>query len=104
MATTSHPRVSVVMPCYNHGRFVDQSVTAVLEQTFADLELIIVDDASKDNSLEVARKFARKDARVKVIVHEQNYGPSRSRNDGLRAAVGEFVGFCDADDLWKPDK
>jgi glycosyltransferase involved in cell wall biosynthesis len=68
------------------------------------LELIIVDDASKDDSAEVLQGLARKDKRVKVIVHEQNHGPSRSRNDGLRAAVGEFVGFCDADDLWKPEK
>jgi glycosyltransferase involved in cell wall biosynthesis len=92
------------MPCYNHGRFVRESAAAVLGQTFADLELIIVDDASSDDSVKVLRGLARDDARVKIIVHPQNRGPSASRNDGLRAATGEFVAFCDADDLWKPEK
>jgi glycosyltransferase involved in cell wall biosynthesis len=92
------------MPCYNHGRFVGESVTAILAQTFADFELIVVDDASRDDSVPLLRELARKDARVKVIVHDQNRGASRSRNDGLRAAGGEFVAFCDADDVWKPDK
>jgi glycosyltransferase involved in cell wall biosynthesis len=98
------PRTSVIMPCYNHGRFVGESVAAVLGQTFADLELIVVDDASKDDSVKVLRGLAQKDARVKVIVHERNRGASGSRNDGFRAAVGEFVAYCDADDLWKPEK
>lgn len=98
------PQASIIMPCYNHGLFVGESVAAILAQTCADFELIVVDDASKDDSVEVLRKLAQKDARLKVIVHEQNRGASRSRNDGLRIAKGEFVAFCDADDLWKPDK
>jgi hypothetical protein len=102
--STAMPRASVIMPCYNHGSFVAESAAAVLGQTFADLELIIVDDASKDHSMEILRKLAQRDARVKTIAHEQNRGPSGSRNDGLRAATGEFVAFCDADDLWKPEK
>ena len=92
------------MPCYNHARFVGESVAAILGQTFADLELIVVDDKSKDDSADQLRELAKKDARLKLVVHDQNRGASRSRNDGLRAACGEFVAFCDADDLWKPDK
>ena len=98
------PRVSVIMPCYNHARYVGESVATVLGQTFADLELIVVDDKSKDNSVELLREIASGDARLKLVVHEKNQGASRSRNDGLHLAKGEFVGFCDADDLWNPDK
>ena len=81
------PRASVIMPCYNHGSFVTESVEAILAQTFTDLELIVVDDASKDDSVRVLRELERRDPRVKLIVHEQNRGASRSRNDGLRAGV-----------------
>jgi glycosyltransferase involved in cell wall biosynthesis len=98
------PRVSVVMPCFNHARFVGESVAAILGQTSNDLELIVVDDKSKDDSVDVLRELATKDARLKLIVHDQNRGASRSRNDGLRMAHGEFAAFCDADDLWKPHK
>jgi alpha-1,3-rhamnosyltransferase len=98
------PKVSVIMPCYNHGRFVAASMRAVLEQTLGDLELIVVDDTSKDDSWAVVRQVSAKDGRVKLISHERNRGASRSRNDGLRVAQGEYVAFCDADDLWKPEK
>jgi glycosyltransferase involved in cell wall biosynthesis len=103
-ASTAVPRVSVIMPCYNHGRFVSESAAAVLAQTFSDLELIVVDDASTDNSMEVLRTLAKTDSRVKIIAHEKNRGPSGSRNDGVGSARGEFVAFCDADDIWKPEK
>jgi len=83
---------------------VRESAAAILRQTFADLEVIFVDDASRDDSVNVLRKIAAEDPRVKVIAQEKNSGPSRSRNIGLREAKGEFVAFCDADDLWKPEK
>jgi glycosyltransferase involved in cell wall biosynthesis len=92
------------MPCYNAGRYVEESVRAILAQTLADFELIIVEDASKDNSIEILRELVKLDPRIRVIVHDQNRGASRSRNDGLRAARGEYIGFCDADDIWKPEK
>lgn len=97
-------RVSVVMPCYNHARFLKASVRSILDQTVHDLELIVVDDASTDDSVKVIHELAAEDSRLKVIVHSENLGASRSRNDGLRLAQGEFVAFCDADDLWKPEK
>jgi hypothetical protein len=96
--------VSVIMPCFNHGHFVVEAVASVLGQTMADLELIIVDDASTDDSVAVIQKLAQKDGRIKLIVHQKNCGPSRSRNDGIKAATGEYVAFCDADDRWKPEK
>lgn len=92
------------MPCYNHAGFIAESVRAILAQTDPDLELIIVNDCSRDNSLSVANELAAADSRVRVIHHTYNQGASRSRNDGLRAAAGHFIGFCDADDIWEPRK
>ena len=98
------PAVSVIMPCYNAGEFARQSVESILSQTFSDFELLVVDDGSEDNSVEILKDLARHDARIKLILHEKNLGVSRSRNDGLHAARGDYVAFCDADDLWKPEK
>jgi glycosyltransferase involved in cell wall biosynthesis len=98
------PAASVIMPCYNAAKFVRQSVAAILRQTFEDLELIVVDDASTDNSVELLRDMASRDARIRLFVHGGNLGVSRSRNDALRAARGEYIAFCDADDVWKPEK
>lgn len=92
------------MPCFNHGRYVVESAEAILNQSFANIELIIVDDCSSDDSWEQIQRLAHRDARVKPIRHPHNQGASKSRNDGLRAAVGEFVGFCDADDVWEANK
>lgn len=92
------------MPCFNHARFLKDSVNGILHQTEADLELIIVDDYSSDNSWEVIRSLADGDPRIRSIRHERNQGASRSRNDALRVAKGEFIGFCDADDIWEPNK
>jgi glycosyltransferase involved in cell wall biosynthesis len=98
------PRVSVIMPCFNHALFVGESVEAVLAQSVADLELIIVDDCSRDDSRTVIEKYAGSDRRVRAIYHDTNLGASRSRNDGIRAAQGEYLAFCDADDVWMPIK
>jgi len=98
------PRVSVIMPCFNHAPFVSGSVRSILQQTHADLELIIVDDCSTDASPEIIRRSAADDPRLILIQHPVNQGLSRSRNDALRAARGEFVAFCDSDDVWERDK
>jgi glycosyltransferase involved in cell wall biosynthesis len=98
------PKVSVIMPCFNHARFLQESVQGIIRQTSSDWELIIVDDCSTDYSWEIMSGLARKDSRITVIRHERNLGASRSRNDGMRAAMGEFLGFCDSDDVWEADK
>jgi glycosyltransferase involved in cell wall biosynthesis len=98
------PSVSVIMPCFNHARFLADSVRGILAQTHRNFELIIVDDRSADNSWEVISSLAKTDARIKTIRHERNLGASRSRNDGLRLSPGELIGFCDADDIWEPNK
>jgi glycosyltransferase involved in cell wall biosynthesis len=98
------PVASVIMPCYNHAKFVVESARAVLNQSFSDLELILVDDGSRDGSVELIQDLAREDSRVNAIIQERNFGASHSRNVGLKVARGDYVGFCDADDVWKRDK
>jgi teichuronic acid biosynthesis glycosyltransferase TuaG len=98
------PLVSVIMPCFNHALFVGESIEAILAQSVADLELIIVDDCSRDDCRTVIEKYAGADRRVRAIYHDRNLGASRSRNDGMRAARGEYLAFCDADDVWMPMK
>jgi glycosyltransferase involved in cell wall biosynthesis len=104
LARDHMPNVTVIMPCFNHARFLTDSVNSILRQTYLDLELIVVDDCSTDASWQIIEKFATHDARVKGVRHEHNEGPSRSRNDGLRAASGQFIGFCDSDDVWESEK
>ena len=91
------------MPVYNAGAYLAPAIESVLGQTLRDLELIIVDDVSTDGSLDVARGYAAKDSRVRVMAMENNGGPGIARNRGIDAARGEYLGFMDSDDLMPPD-
>ena len=93
-------KVSVIMPCYNAASFLEHGVASVLGQTFQDLELIVVDDGSTDESSEILRRVD--DPRLKMVF-QRNMGVSSARNRGLAEARGEFVAFLDADDTWHPD-
>lgn len=92
------PKVTVIVPCYNYGRFLHRAVTSVLNQTFHDFEVIIVDDHSTDNTPEIAQSFT--DNRVRYICQEKNVGQSENRNTAIRAARGELIAMLDADDWW----
>ena len=92
------PKVSVVIPVYNTGSLLDRTLTSVTRQTLADIEIICVDDCSKDDSLAILKAWARKDPRVRVITFEQNGGVSRARNAGMDAAVSPYIYFLDSDD------
>jgi len=98
----SAPLVSVIIPAYNRAAILPQSAGSVLAQTMGDLELIIVDDCSKDSTVEVARSLG--DSRVKVIGQETNRGVSAARNAGAAAATGKYLAFLDSDDEWLPEK
>ncbi|AIY90175.1 glycosyltransferase [Geoglobus acetivorans] len=98
------PTVSIIMPSYNHGRFIHEAIKSVLNQTFDDLELIIIDDGSTDNSRDIIQRFAELDSRVIPLFHEKNMGIARTVNDGLDAAKGEFVAFTQSDDVWISNK
>ncbi|MCI5544836.1 MAG: glycosyltransferase family 2 protein [Azospirillum sp.] len=97
-------KVSVIMPLYNSQSFVEAAVKSVQCQTYQNWELLIVDDASTDNSLAEARKFEKTDARIKVFASEKNRGVSASRNFAIKHASGRYVAFLDSDDLWSKHK
>ncbi|MBD2730079.1 glycosyltransferase [Nostoc sp. FACHB-892] len=95
------PKISVIIPAYNSEKTIAHTIQSVLNQTFTDLELIVINDGSQDSTLEIVTQI--KDPRIKVFSYS-NAGGNVSRNRGLQRAVGEFVSFLDADDLWTPDK
>ncbi len=101
MTHPTSPTVSVVMPVYNVERFVVQAVRSVLDQTFTDFELIIVDDGSPDGSIALCEAIA--DRRIRII-HQANRGLAGARNPGIAFARGEFVALLDSDDAWAPEK
>jgi len=97
-------KVSVIMPNYNCEKFVEETVRSVMNQTYDNWELLIVDDCSTDNSVEVLEKLCEEDVRVKLFVNEKNSGAAASRNRAMREASGRWIAFLDSDDLWLPEK
>lgn len=96
--------VSIITPNYNCARFIAQTIESVVSQTYSQWEMLIVDDCSTDNSVQIAEQYAAKDKRITVIRNEKNSGAAVSRNKALEIAQGEFIAFLDSDDLWMPDK
>ena len=96
------PKVSVIIPTFNRAEVLHSAISSVLNQTFQDFEIIIVDDASRDNTREVVDHFH--DARIKYLHHEKNKGEAGARNTGILNADGQYIAFLDDDDEWLPDK
>ena len=94
--------VSIIMPSWNTGNFIAESIQSVINQTYKNWELIIVDDCSTDNTDEVVSFY--KDQRIKYLKNEKNSGAAITRNKALREAQGEWIAFLDSDDLWAPEK
>jgi len=95
-------KYSIIIPIYNTEKFLPKCVESVLDQTFKDFEVILVDDGATDNCPKICDNFAKKDSRVKVI-HQQNGGLSVARNNGIEKAQGEYIIFLDSDDYWNDD-
>jgi glycosyltransferase involved in cell wall biosynthesis len=99
------PRHSIIMPVYNGAAYLAAAIDSILAQTCTDLELIIVNDSSRDESLAIAQAYAERDARVRLVSTAINSGgPALPKNVGLAMAGGEFISFCDQDDILCPDK
>lgn len=98
----SDPLVSVVLPTYNRRQSVGKAIQSVLQQTYATLELIVVDDGSTDGTEQLVRQLS--DTRISYLRHENNRGGSAARNTGLAAARGQLIAFQDSDDEWLPHK
>lgn len=92
------PLISVVVPVYNGEKYLEDCVNSVIENDYKNLEIIIIDDGSKDNSLNIANSLSQKDKRVKVI-HQENSGVSTARNNGIKNAQGQYITFIDTDDF-----
>lgn len=92
------PEVSIITPCYNAEKYLEETIQSVLHQTFQDWEWIITDDGSKDNSIQIIEKY--NDPRIILIKAEKNGGAGYARNLSLERATGRFITFLDADDVW----
>lgn len=103
MEEIKQPLISVIIPCYNYGRFLNDCINSLLSQTYKNWECIIVDDGSIDDSLEIIRSISGKDERIRYV-SQKNSGPTVARNKGLELAKGEFIQFLDADDLLEGQK
>ena len=103
MTANDEPLVSVLLPAYNVEKYLAKCVDSILQQTYQNFEIIIVDDCSPDDSGKIADKLASKDARIKVFHHGKNMGYSAARNTGLNHASGDYITFVDSDDWIEPD-
>jgi len=97
------PEVSVIIPAYNRKSFLENAVKSVLAQTFSDFEIIVVDDASTDDTLELLTQLVRGDSRVRFEQHQTNLGAQAARNTGIRASRCKWIAFLDSDDFWLPE-
>lgn len=96
--------VSIITPSYNSSLFISKTIESVINQDYSSWELIIIDDCSSDDSIEIIGKYIEKDQRIKLISLENNSGAAVARNIGIQQAQGRFIAFLDSDDTWHPDK
>ncbi len=98
------PKISIIIPAYNSEKFIKRTIQSVLNQTYKNFELIIVDDGSTDNTKEIVREFQKKDPKIKYIWEKNSGAPARPKNRGIKRSKGEYIAFLDHDDEWMPEK
>ena len=96
--------VSIITPAYNAAAYIAETIESVLAQTYTNWEMLIVNDCSKDNTVEIVQSYAAKDKRIKLINLKQNSGAAVARNTAIQNAKGRYIAFLDSDDLWKKEK
>lgn len=105
MATDFEQLVSIITPCYNSSAYIQETIESVINQTYTNWEMIIVDDCSTDNSKDIIDIFCKIDKRIKYFKTEFSSGsPTRPRNDGIYISNGRYIAFLDSDDLWHSNK
>ncbi|MGB5920496.1 glycosyltransferase family 2 protein [Arcobacter sp.] len=105
LKTNKQPLVTVIIPLYNAEKYISKTIDNVINQTYQNWEMIVVDDCSTDISRNIVKDYEEKDHRIKLIESESNFGgPARPRNIGVENAKGEYIAFLDADDIWLPQK
>lgn len=97
-------KISIIMPAYNASQYIEKAIQSVIGQTLKEWELIVVNDASTDNTAEIVRRLAVQDVRIALHENESNLGVSETRNRGIELAIGEYIAFLDSDDVWVHDK
>lgn len=98
------PLVSIITPVYNAQDYLEESILSVLNQTYENWELILIDDCSTDKSYKIIEKYLKQDKRIKYLKNEKNSGPAITRNNGIENSKGDYIAFLDSDDLWKEEK
>lgn len=96
------PKVSIIVPVYNAAKYLSECLDSLINQTIKEIEILCINDGSKDNSLDILNEYAKKDERI-LVFSQENSGPAAARNVGLANASGEYLMFCDADDSYEPD-
>lgn len=104
MSKNDKPLVSVIIPAYNASKYLKEAVDSIIGQTYDNLEIIIINDASTDDTLQIANSYIKKDRRVKVYDNKANMGIGRNRSKGIKLAIGEFICWQDADDISLPNR
>jgi len=96
--------VSIILPYFDKKEFIKETINSILNQTYQNFEIIIIDDELSDNSKEILDKVKNLDPRIIILKNLKNMGAGYSRNEGIKIAKGEFLAFCDCDDLWDQNK
>lgn len=99
-----HALVSIIMPAFNAGKTIEKSIESVFKQSYKDWELIIINDASIDNTQEIVESLIKKEKRIVLLTNKKNIGCALARDKGIKASNGRWIAFLDADDLWLPKK
>lgn len=97
-------KVSVIIPSYNSGKYLEEAIISAVNQTYKNTEIIIVNDGSTDSTEEIVKSWQRKDRRIRYVKHEKNRGLAAARNTGIKNSQGSYIAFLDADDVWLPQK
>jgi len=102
---TNEPLISIIIPLFNAEKYIEETILSVIGQTYSKWELIVVDDCSKDNSVDIVQRMMIGDSRIQLIESEENFGgPAKPRNMGMQASKGDYIAFLDNDDVWLPEK